>query len=61
VGNARREGRNEELDGRRSGVGAAGVLGLVHEYFVTADRDPVAVSADASDREFHYLDLFRKR
>lgn len=49
VGNARGEGRDEELDRSRSGIVTAVTPRLVDQDVVIADGNPVAISADPDD------------
>jgi hypothetical protein len=49
VSDARRQGRDEEIGRCRTGILAARVEGLVDDHFVTADSDPMAVTAEADD------------
>ena len=53
VSDARRQGRDEEIGRCRTCILAARVAGLVDDHFVTADGDPMTVTAEADDGEFH--------
>jgi len=49
MGDARRQGCDEEIGGCRACVLAARLPRLVDDHFMTAHRDPVAVTAEADD------------
>jgi hypothetical protein len=53
VSDARRQGCDEEIGRCRTCIVAARVARLVDDHFVTADGDPMTVTAEADDGEFH--------
>lgn len=53
MGDARRQGCDEEIDGGRTSIIASRLSGLVDDHFMTAHRDPMAVTAEADHCQFH--------
>jgi hypothetical protein len=53
MSDARRQGRDEEIGRSRTCILATRLPRLVDDHFMTAHRDPVAVTAEAEDCELH--------
>ena len=49
MGDARRQGCDEEVGRCRTGILTTRFAGLVDDHFVTAHRDPVAVATETDD------------